>query len=143
MKVVTRLGKEVLTGRARLPPLQNASGYLQGCITDMRRDWVDQPGVDRLCFTLRERNLAGRPVAAPPVDPVAWVIKGKGKGKGAPVGKGKGKGLPSEDDTPWTGPWAIQDPLAPPVAAAPEPTRYMSVQVARQQYTAPMSYHLF
>ena len=85
---------------------------------------------------------------------MAWVIKGKGApvGKGATVGQGnqgKGKGgprvpRPSEDNTPWTGPWAVQSRAAPPpVGAAPPPTRYLSVLEARQQYNAPESYHLW
>ena len=86
--------------------LRNASGHLMTIIRDMSADWHGQPGVDRLGFTLREFNLSGATVAARPVEPVAWVIKGKGKG--APVGQGQGTGnLPSHDDDPWTGPWAV------------------------------------
>ena len=108
-------------------------------IRDNGVDWRGTPGVDRLGFTLREFNLHGAPVAAQPVDPVSWVIKGKG-------GKGKGRGRdPSDDDQPWTGPWAVPPvavpPVIPPVVREPPRELYRSVADARQQNPVGLGYH--
>ena len=113
MKTISRLDP-VGTPRTQ-NTLGDASSFLMRVIGDMSGDWHGQPGVDRLGFTLREFNLSGATVAAMPVEPVAWVIKGKGG-----TGKGDGRGtLPSEDDDPWTGPWAVTTPAFPPVAPPP------------------------
>ena len=122
--------------------LRNASSFLLRVIGDMSGDWHGQPGVDRLGFTLREFNLSGATVAARPVQPVAWVIKGKGKG--APVGQGQGTGnLPSHDVDPWTGLWAVTTTAFPPVAPPhpPPPVLYQRVADARQHDVAGTAYH--
>ena len=59
-------------------------------------------------------------------------------------GKGMG-GYPSDDDRPWTGPWAVPPvavtPVIPPVVREPPRELDRSVADARQQNPVGLGYH--